>query len=191
MENQAVLKKNTNKFTTKELVLIAMFAAVMAVCSWISIPIGAIAFTLQTFAVFCAVNLLDGKNGLFSILVYILLGAVGLPVFSGFKGGIGVLAGPTGGYIIGFVFIAIIFWIGTKLFGDKLPLRIALMTIGLAVCYLFGTVWFVFGYSKGESHMTFLNAMKICVFPFIPFDLGKLVLSLLISEPVKLAVKKL
>ena len=191
MSQTAAIRNKQKPFTTKELVLTAMFSALIAVCSWISIPVGTIAFTLQIFAIFCAVNLLGGRNGLFSILVYLLLGAAGLPVFSGFKGGIGVLAGPTGGYIIGFVFIAIIFWIGTKLFGDKLPLRIALMTIGLAVCYLFGTVWFVFGYSKGESHMTFLNAMKICVFPFIPFDLGKLVLSLLISEPVKLAVKKL
>ena len=189
MNDQTAL--NTNKFSTKELVLIAMFAAITAVCAWISIPIGAIAFTLQTFAVFCAVNLLGGRNGLFSILVYLLLGAVGLPVFSGFKGGIGVLAGPTGGYIIGFVFIALIYWAGTKLLGDKLPWRIALMLTGLAVCYAFGTVWFVFGYSKGENHMSFLSAMKICVFPFIPFDLGKLVLSLLITEPVKSAIKKM
>ena len=91
MEDQAVLKKNTNKFTTKELVLIAMFAAVMAVCSWISIPIGAIPVTLQTFGVFCALSLLGGRNGSFSIAVYILLGAIGLPVFTGFKGGLAAL----------------------------------------------------------------------------------------------------
>ena len=190
MSQTAAIKNKQKPFTTKELVLTAMFSALLAVCSWISIPIGAIAFTLQTFAVFCAVNLLGGRNGLFSILVYLLLGAAGLPVFSGFKSGIGVLAGPTGGYIIGFIFIALIFWAGTKLMGDKLPVRIALMTAGLAVCYAFGTIWFVFGYSKGGSHMSFLNAMKICVFPFIPFDLGKLVLCLLITEPVKIAVKK-
>lgn len=190
MSQTAAIKNKQKPFTTKELVLTAMFSALLAVCSWISIPIGAIAFTLQTFAVFCAVNLLGGRNGLFSILVYLLLGAAGLPVFSGFKSGIGVLAGPTGGYIIGFIFIALIFWAGTKLMGDKLPVRIALMTAGLAVCYAFGTIWFVFGYSKGGSHMSLLNAMKICVFPFIPFDLGKLVLCLLITEPVKIAVKK-
>ena len=190
MSQTAAIRNKQKPFTTKELVLTAMFSALLAVCSWISIPIGAIAFTLQTFAVFCAVNLLGGRNGLFSILVYLLLGAAGLPVFSGFKSGIGVLAGPTGGYIIGFIFIALIFWAGTKLMGDKLPVRIALMTAGLAICYAFGTIWFVFGYSKGGSHMSFLNAMKICVFPFIPFDLGKLVLCLLITEPVKIAVKK-
>lgn len=191
MNETTAVKKPQKAFSTKELVLIAMFSAVIAVCAWISIPFGAIAFTLQTFAIFCAVNLLGGKNGLFSILVYLLLGAVGLPVFSGFKSGLGVLAGPTGGYIIGFIFIALIFWAGTKLMGDKLPCRIALMLTGLAVCYAFGTIWFVFGYSKDGSHMSFLNAMKICVFPFIPFDLGKLVLCLLITEPVKAAIKKL
>lgn len=191
MSQTAAIKNKPKPFTTKELVLAAMFSALIAVCSWISIPIGAIAFTLQTFAIFCAVNLLGGRNALFSILVYLLLGAAGLPVFTGFKSGIGVLAGPTGGYIIGFIFIALIFWAGTKLLGDKLPWRIALMTAGLAVCYAFGTIWFVYGYSKGESNMSFLNGLKICVFPFIPFDLGKLILCLLITEPVKSAVKKL
>ena len=143
MENQAVLKKNTNKFTTKELVLIAMFAAVMAVCSWISIPIGAIPVTLQTFGVFCALSLLGGRNGSFSIAVYILLGAIGLPVFTGFKGGLAALTGPTGGYILGFILMALLYWAGTKLFGSKLPVSIGLLTAGLAVCYLFGTIWFV------------------------------------------------
>ena len=185
MENQAVLKKNTNKFTTKELVLIALFAAVMAVCSWISIPIGAIPVTLQTFGVFCALSLLGGRNGSFSIAVYILLGAIGLPVFTGFKGGLAALTGPTGGYILGFILMALLYWAGTKLFGSKLPVSIGLLTAGLAVCYLFGTIWFVFGYSKGENTMSFYKALKLCVIPFVPFDIIKLVLAAVISSRVK------
>ena len=185
MENQAVLKKNTNKFTTKELVLIAIFAAAMAVCSWISIPIGAIPVTLQTFGVFCALSLLGGRNGSFSIAVYILLGAIGLPVFTGFKGGLAALTGPTGGYILGFILMALLYWAGTKLFGSKLPVSIGLLTAGLAVCYLFGTIWFVFGYSKGENTMSFYKALKLCVIPFVPFDIIKLVLAAVISSRVK------
>ena len=185
MEDQAVLKKNTNKFTTKELVLIAIFAAVMAVCSWISIPIGAIPVTLQTFGVFCALSLLGGRNGSFSIAVYILLGAIGLPVFTGFKGGLAALTGPTGGYILGFILMALLYWAGTKLFGNKLPVSIGLLTAGLAVCYLFGTIWFVFGYSKGENTMSFYKALKLCVIPFVPFDIIKLVLAAVISSRVK------
>ncbi|MBP5379149.1 MAG: biotin transporter BioY [Ruminococcus sp.] len=185
MDNSTVLKKNTNKFSTKELVLIAMFAAVMAVCSWIAIPIGSIPVTLQTFGVFCALSLLGGRNGTFSIAVYILLGAVGLPVFTGFKGGIGALTGPTGGYIIGFILMALLYWVGTKLLGDKLPVKIGLLTAGLAVCYLFGTIWFVFGYSKGGNDMSFYKALKLCVIPFVPFDIIKLVLAAVISGRVK------
>ena len=185
MNDSTTLNKNTNKFSTKELVLIAMFAAVMAICSWISFPIGSIPITLQTFGVFCALSLLGGRNGTFSIAVYILLGAVGLPVFTGFKGGIGALTGPTGGYILGFLLMALLYWIGTKFLGSKLPISIAMMTAGLLVCYLFGTIWFVFGYSNGENNMTFYKALKLCVIPFIPFDLIKLVLATVISDRVK------
>ena len=88
---------------TYDIVYIAVFAVIMAICSWISIPT-AVPFTLQTFGVFVAVGVLGGKRGTLSILVFILLGAIGVPVFAGFSGGIGVLAGTTGGYIIGFLF---------------------------------------------------------------------------------------
>jgi biotin transport system substrate-specific component len=172
-------------FTTKEMVLTAMFAAIMAVCSWISIPIGEIAITLQTFAVFCALGILGGRNGLFSILVFILLGAIGLPVFSGFKGGIGVLTGPTGGYILGFIFMALIYMAGERLFGKKLAVKITLMLIGLAVCYTFGTLWFVFVFSKNGSSIPVSKALKLCVTPFIPFDVIKLILALIITDRVK------
>ncbi|WP_173458729.1 biotin transporter BioY [Ruminococcus flavefaciens] len=183
MNDSSTLKKS--KFSTKELVLTAMFAAVMAVCSWIAIPIGSIPITLQTFAVFCALGLLGGRNGTFAIAVYILLGAIGLPVFTNFKGGIGALTGPTGGYILGFILMALLYWAGTKLFGHKLPVSIALMAVGLAVCYLFGTIWFVCGYSNGETKMTFMGALDVCVFPYLPFDIIKLVLATVICSRIK------
>ena len=182
MIDQKTIKRS---FSTKELVLTALFTAITVVCAWISIPIGTISFTMQTFAVFCALLTIGGRNGLFSWLAYILLGAAGLPVFTGFKGGVGVLAGPTGGYIIGFIFMALIYWTGTKLSGEKLPVRILLLIAGLAVCYAFGTLWFVYGYSNGGNAMTFRRAAEICVLPFIPFDLLKLVLALIISDRVK------
>ncbi len=174
-----------SRFTTKELVLTALFAAVITVCAWTAIPIGAVPVTLHTFAVFCALNLLGGRNGTLSFLVYLLLGSIGLPVFAGFKSGIGVILGPTGGYLIGYLIMCLIFWFGTKLFGSKLAVRIILMTIGLAVCYLFGTIWFVYVYSKGDDGISFYSALKICVIPFVPFDLIKLVLSLIITDRIK------
>ena len=101
---------------TYDIVYIAVFAVIMAICSWISIP-AAVPFTLQTFGVFVAVGVLGGKRGTLSILVFILLGAIGVPVFAGFSGGIGVLAGTTGGYIIGFliVILHIVFYLNAKI----------------------------------------------------------------------------
>ena len=97
-------------YTTKEIALIALFVALTAVCAWITIPMPAplAPFTLQTFAVFTALGILGLKDGLTAIIVYCLLGIVGLPVFAGMKGGVGVLLGTTGGYIIGFIFLSLI-----------------------------------------------------------------------------------
>ena len=97
----------SGKIKTLNLVYIALFAVLIVICSWISIPT-LVPFTLQTFAIYLTVLLLGWKRGLGAILVYILLGIVGVPVFSGFKAGLGVVAGPTGGYIIGFIFLEVI-----------------------------------------------------------------------------------
>ena len=127
---------------TYDIVYIAVFAVIMAICSWISIP-AAVPFTLQTFGVFIAVGILGGKRGTLSVLVFILLGAIGVPVFAGFSGGIGVLAGTTGGYIIGFLFSALVMRAMEKLPGKKAVMQIVSMIVGLIVCYAFGTAWFM------------------------------------------------
>ncbi len=184
------LAKNTSAsqsrraFTTKEMVLTAMLTAVMAVCSWISVP-AEIPFTLQTFAVFCAVGLLGGRNGLFSILVYILLGAIGIPVFAGPSGGIGIILGNTGGYIVGFVFIALICWLTEKLFGSGLIVRIISMLVGLAVMYAFGTAWYIFLYTKNTGDVSLIQVMKWCVTPFVIPDLIKLALAVILTDRIK------
>ena len=116
------------QFRVVDLTYMAVCAALIAICAWITVP-AAVPFTLQTFAVFCVLGLLGGKRGTVAILVYILLGAVGLPVFSGFNGGIGALLGTTGGYILGFIFIGLIYWAAEKLFGFKLAVRIAAMIL--------------------------------------------------------------
>ena len=184
------LAKNTSAsqsrraFTTKEMVLTAMLTAVMAVCSWISVP-AEIPFTLQTFAVFCAVGLLGGRNGLSSILVYILLGAIGIPVFAGPSGGIGIILGNTGGYIVGFVFIALICWLTEKLFGSGLIVRIISMLVGLAVMYAFGTAWYIFLYTKNTGDVSLIQVMKWCVTPFVIPDLIKLALAVILTDRIK------
>ena len=159
-------------------------AALIAVCAWITIP-AAVPFTMQTFGVFCILGLLGGKRGTVSILVYILLGAVGLPVFSGFGGGIGILFGTTGGYIVGFIFIGLIYWSAEKLFGSGLPIRVAAMAAGLAVCYAFGTAWFMFVYARGAGEIALGTALAWCVIPFILPDLMKMGLAVLLSNRLR------
>ena len=150
------------QFRVVDLTYMAVCAALIAVCSWISVP-AAVPFTLQTFAVFCVLGLLGGKRGTVSILVYILLGAIGLPVFSGFNGGIGALLGTTGGYIIGFIFVGLIYWGAEKLFGTKLAVRIAAMVLGLAVCYAFGTAWFMLVYARKSGEIALATALSVGV----------------------------
>ena len=169
---------------TYDIVYIAVFAVIMAICSWISIP-AAVPFTLQTFGVFIAVGVLGGKRGSLSVLVFILLGAIGIPVFANFSGGIGVLAGPTGGYIIGFLFSALLMWAMEKLPGKKSVMQIVSMIAGLIVCYAFGTVWFVIVYGRMNGPIGFTAALVSCVVPFIIPDIIKIALAYVLSRKLK------
>ena len=155
----------------KNMTLAALFAALTAVCAWISIPVGDVAFTMQTFAVFLTLGLLGGKWGTVSILTYLLLGAAGLPVFSGFRGGIGALVGVTGGYLWGFLAAALIYW-ALERFG-KLPAMIAAQ----ALCYLCGSLWFMV-YSGGGMGLILLR----CVVPYLIPDGVKIGLAYTLSR---------
>lgn len=181
--------KSTEAFlSTKDLALTGMFAVVIAVCSWISIPT-AVPFTLQTFAVFSALGLLGGKRGFFAALVYMLLGAVGLPVFAGFKSGVAVLLGSTGGYIVGFLIIAGVYWVAEVFIGKQIIVRIISMVIGLALCYLFGTVWFVTVFTRTNGDITLFKALQMCVIPFVIWDLLKMALALSVTSAVGKRIK--
>ena len=169
---------------TYDIVYIAVFAVIMAICSWISIP-AAVPFTQQTFGVFIAVGVLGGKRGSLSVLVFILLGAIGIPVFANFSGGIGVLAGPTGGYIIGFLFSALLMWAMEKLPGKKSVMQIVSMIAGLIVCYAFGTVWFVIVYGRMNGPIGFTAALASCVVPFIIPDIIKIALAYVLSRKLR------
>lgn len=157
----------------------AFFAALICVCSWISLPVGDISFTLQTFAVFLTLALLGGKWGTVSIVIYLLLGAVGMPVFSGFRGGFGMLAGVTGGFLWGFL-IAALLYRALERFG-KLPAMIA----GQLICYLCGSLWFSL-YSGGGMGFVLLR----CVIPFLIPDAVKLWLAFSLSGRLKQHINK-
>lgn len=166
----------SEKLETRDLVLIAQCAAMMTVCSWISVP-AAVPFTMQTFGVFMAIGLLGGKRGTAAVAVYLLLGAAGLPVFSGFTGGIGHIVGPTGGYLIGFLFSALVMWLTEHFFGRSMRVLVISMFAGLAVCYAFGTAWFVISEAKGSGGTGLMAALSLCVFPYIIPDIIKIALA--------------
>lgn len=178
--------RNTAK--TLNLVYIAIGATLTAVCSWISIPT-IVPFTLQTFAIFILLLLLGGKRGTLSIIVYILLGMIGLPVFSGFASGPGVLLGTTGGYIIGFIFMGLIYLAFEKLFADKMLYNITALFIGLIVCYAFGSLWFMYVYMHNTGEVAFTMVLTWCVIPFIIPDITKMALAVFISKRVKRIIK--
>ena len=188
MEEQ---KKNKMKLTILDMTQIAFFAALMAVCAWIVVPIPNIPFTLQLFAVFAALCTLGGKKGTISIVVYILLGAVGAPVFAGFKGGLGVLTGMTGGYILGCLFSGFVFWLVTALMKKKNFFVLLLSCIlGLIACYAFGTAWFMTVYVQQGKTISLAAALMACVVPYIIPDVVKILLAISISKAVRKVMKK-
>lgn len=169
------------KNKTLDMVYIALFAVLITICSWISIPT-VVPFTLQNFGIFVAVGVLGGKRGALSVLVYLLLGAIGVPVFAGFSGGIGVILGTTGGYIIGFLLSTLPVWGMEKLLGKKTWVLAFSMVLGLLVCYAFGTVWFIQVYAQNSGEIGLMTALGWCVFPFIIPDLIKIALALAVTK---------
>ena len=185
------MSSSPSRLRTLDMAYIALFAVLMAVCAWITVPLPKplVQFTLQTFAMFMALATLGGRRGLYAMVVYLLLGAVGVPVFSGFRGGIGVLLDTTGGYIIGFVAAALVYWLLTVRLGDSLPVKAIACVLGLAVCYAFGTAWFLVVYARNVGPIGLMTALGWCVFPYIIPDLAKLALAVVLSRRVKKFLK--
>lgn len=172
----------------KNMVYISMFAILITICAWISIP-AAIPFTLQTMGVFLAIGILGGKRGTLTIVLYVLLGAIGLPVFSGFKGGIAALTGPTGGYILGFIFSALLMWGIEKIAGKNKMILLISMILGLLICYMFGTIWFMKIYSVANGAVGIGTVLAWCVFPFIIPDCVKITIAFFVTDRVKKAIQ--
>ena len=174
---------------TLDMVYIAVFAVLIAICSWISIPT-VVPFTLQTFAIFLSIGILGGKRGTLAVLVYILLGLMGIPVFAGFSGGIGVLAGNTGGYIMGFLLSALVMWAMEKILGRKLWVLALSMIIGLFVCYAFGTAWFMIVYTRNTGAVGLASVLGWCVVPFLIPDFIKIALAFILSKRLEKLIER-
>ena len=168
---------------SKNLSRCALLAALMCLCSWISLPLGQNPITLQTFALFLALELLGGKYGSLVCLTYLLLGGVGLPVFSGFRGGFGMLLGSTGGYLWGFLLCALAYWLITTVLGSRFHILACL--VGLLLCYALGTLWFYWVYLQAGSSLGLGFVLIKCVVPFVLPDLLKLFLALALAKKLK------
>ena len=180
--------RSTKALTVQEMTAIALSAVLIAVCSWITIPAGPVPFTLQTFAVFIVVGILGWKLGALAVLLYILLGAVGLPVFSGFGGGIGKLAGPTGGYIIGFLALCAVYGLICKVGKPGTMTEVIALACGTIACYTFGTIWFMFVYTRNQGPITLGTTLSLCVLPFLIPDAIKLAVAVPIGKRIRRAL---
>ena len=173
---------------TRDLVYCAVSAAIIAVCAWITIP-ATVPFTMHMFGIFTVLGLLGGRRGTIAIVVYLLMGAVGLPVFAGFSGGFGILLGTTGGYLVSYVLVGLLYWLLTARFGTSTPVVAITMVLGLAVCYAFGTAWFMIVYARTSGAVGLVTALGWCVFPFIVPDLVKIAMAIALSRVLRRHVK--
>ena len=167
---------------------VALSAAVICVLGPLSvnIPVSPVPISLGILGIFLAVYVNGCLLGTLSCFIYLLLGFAGLPVFTNFTGGLAKLAGPTGGYMIGYIPLALIAGFFISKFEKKIPLHILGMVLGTLVCYLFGTMWL-----KVSLQMSFSAALMAGVIPYIPADLAKMTIAIGIGIPVRSALKRI
>lgn len=179
--------KKKKLFSTGQMALIGVMTAVTCILGplVIPLPISPVPISFTNLAVYLAVYVLGTKAGTISYLVYLLLGFSGLPVFSGFTGGIVKLAGPTGGYLVGFIFMALIAGWAIDRFPGKYALQAAGMVLGTAVCYVFGTVWLA-----GQLGIGFAAGLGVGVIPYLPGDAVKILFAVMVGARVRRDVRR-
>ena len=173
---------------TRDINLTGMMAAFICVAGPLSVPVGPVPLSLATFAIYLAGTVLGWKRAVAAVTLYLLIGLAGVPVFSGFSGGFQKLAGVTGGYLIGYLFCALISGSGAgKQPGKKCFMLWAVirMSIGTIVLYAFGTAWFVL-----QTGKTVGAALALCVLPFLAGDAVKIAAASVIAVPVRKAIRQ-
>ena len=176
MQNTTTEKR---KITTQQMALVAIMTALTCILAPFSLPIGPVPISLTNLVIYFSLYLLGWKLGTLSYVIYLLIGLVGVPVFSGFTAGPAKLFGPTGGYLIGFIPMAIIAGIVIDKFSQRW-IQIFGMIVGTAICYAFGTAWFCI-----QAGYTVSAALAVCVIPFIPADLIKMVIAMIIGPEIR------
>ncbi len=174
--------------TTREMAVTALMTALICVLGPIAFPIpflSPVPISLGTLAIYLAVYMLGLKDGMLSVAVYLLLGLAGLPVFTGFTGGLAKVAGPTGGYMIGYLFLAATEGFFTDHFHGKKLMAAAGMVIGTALLYLFGTLWLAF-----QMNLTFFAALGVGVLPYLPGDTAKILIALSLGSAIRYSLSR-
>lgn len=186
------MKDNTDSISesmgkTKNMTVIGLVTAVICIVApfSISIPVSPVPISLTNFIIFIAVFILGMKSSAVCVLLYLILGTAGLPVFSSFSGGLAKLAGPTGGYLAGFILLALIQGFFLEHFPDKKYAAIPGMIIGMTVCYTFGTAWLAL-----QTQQSFITALSIGVLPYLPGDAVKVIIATIAGPKLRTAVKK-
>lgn len=180
-----------SKLSVQDMCMIGMSTAIIAIMAQISIPIGlrGVPMTMQTFAIILAAIVLGAKNSAIASLVYVLLGAVGVPVFANLSGGYDKVIGPTGGFLMSFPIMALLIGLGMDIHTKNKTMSVIAMVIGIVagavVNYIAGILWFCFAMKS-----SFLVGFEACVLPFILTDIGKAILAVIIGLPVRKVVRK-
>ena len=175
---------NPSKLSARDMAYISLSAGLLTLSAWISIPVLDISFTMQTFTLFFLLDLLGGRRVTLAMMVYLGLGAAGLPVFSGFQGGISALLGITGGYIWGFLAGCLLWW----LLKPEKHRRLATAVMGLLLCYSCGTAWFYLAYTDRAAASLWAVILR-CVVPYLLPDAVKVLLALRLSGRLRSVVK--
>lgn len=188
MEEKVMAKKEI--FSAINMVMMALFAAITCVLAPLAVPIGPVPISLTNLVIYISLYVLGWKRGTITYIVYLLIGLVGLPVFSGFEGGIGKFAGPTGGYLVGFILMSVICGIFIERWHEVSPVHVTLnmlgMILGTMAAYAFGTAWFCLSTGTGV-----VAALSLCVFPFIIGDLIKMGIAVSVGPVIGKQMKRL
>ena len=179
------MHNNKKFFSVLDMVYISLGAVLLMLGAWLTIP-SVVPFTLQTAIIFVLLASMGAHKTLWVLLVYCLLGIMGVPVFASMRGGVGVLFGVTGGYILGFFLTAVCAWVQEKIFPSSKVMQTIFFIIGMIACYALGTVWFMYAYAKSaDTQITLLAALNMCVIPFLIPDLAKLLVGQYVGNILK------
>lgn len=168
----------------KNTAFIALLSAILCLLAPLSIPAGAIPVSLASFAVFIIASCVKTKHSVIAVVIYILLGAFGLPVFSAFTGGFHRIVGITGGYIIGYIPCALITGLLVNKYENKKPVYPLSMALGTVSCYFTGTIWYIL-----QTKSSITAALLTCVIPFIIGDIIKITVASILSIPLRRRLK--